>query len=132
MNVEGLINLTLDSMTPYLGKGATSAMADALSLAEKLQHSAENGHRSLDHVLHTYEEKMLADGFKMCHASMRIHRLVYCWGSNAFKARCRDLLIMTVDWALHLDRGEVYRTGGAFFILLLMIWVARMYYFFYL
>ena len=114
------------SMTPYLGKGATSAMADALLLAEKLQHSVELENDSqLEQVLKDYEARMLADGFKLCHASMRIHRLVYSWGSNRLKAACRNRLILALDWAMHLDRGEIWWWIGAFIVLLLLVIVTH-------
>ncbi|KPM39645.1 hypothetical protein AK830_g6897 [Neonectria ditissima] len=84
------------SMTPYLGKGATSAIADALSLAEHLEKLAASDNKpELARLLNDYTASMLKSGFKMADMSKVVHDVVFM-GSNPFKAKCRNALLRTL------------------------------------
>ncbi|KAI9831664.1 MAG: hypothetical protein M1819_004730 [Sarea resinae] len=80
------------SMTPYLGKGATSAIEDAMSLAEALK----SEDRSLTDRLAGYERSMLADGFAAAKSSMFIHKVVFA-GNSPWLARLRNLALCVAD-----------------------------------
>ncbi|QQK45465.1 Monooxygenase, FAD-binding [Penicillium digitatum] len=84
------------SMTPYLGRGATSAISDAMALAETLQ--------SEDHALVTrlaeYEISMLQRGFAAAKSSMFVHNLVFMAGNSQWLARLRNLVLRLADWCL--------------------------------
>ncbi|KAI0382788.1 hypothetical protein F5Y04DRAFT_43722 [Hypomontagnella monticulosa] len=80
------------SMTPYLGKGATSAIADALSLAEHLRKLNARSTKGLPAVLDDYTSGMLKDGFKMQKKSKLVHDVVFM-GTNPFMAHCRNGLL---------------------------------------
>ncbi|KAL9107659.1 MAG: hypothetical protein Q9227_007466 [Pyrenula ochraceoflavens] len=82
-------------MTPYLGKGATCALEDAISLAQALQNGASNG--SIPDHLHKYETEMLSRGFAQAKQSMNVHRMVFNYGSNRWVKWCRDYILSWVD-----------------------------------
>jgi salicylate hydroxylase len=82
-------------MTPYLGKGATSAIADALSLAEHVEKLTPSNKAELSSILDDYTAGMLKSGFKMANMSKVVHNLVFM-GSNPFKAKCRNALLRTM------------------------------------
>ncbi|KAF7553556.1 hypothetical protein G7Z17_g3562 [Cylindrodendrum hubeiense] len=83
------------SMTPYLGKGATSAISDALSLAEHLEKLTSGDKSDMSRVLDDYTESMLKSGFKMAGMSKVVHDVVFM-GSNPFKAKCRNAMLRTL------------------------------------
>ncbi|KAF7562024.1 hypothetical protein G7046_g2124 [Stylonectria norvegica] len=80
------------SMTPYLGKGATSAIADALSLATHLEQLSLGDIQQLPKQLDDYTTEMLKTGFGMAKKSKVVHDLVFA-GSTPFKAHCRNALL---------------------------------------
>lgn len=82
------------SMTPYLGKGATSAIADAMSLAESLKLEDNN---SLTERLSEYEKSMLKQGFSAAKSSMLTHHLVFVAGNTPWRARLRNLALCALD-----------------------------------
>ncbi|TQV96694.1 FAD binding domain-containing protein [Cordyceps javanica] len=84
------------SMTPYLGRGATSAIFDAISLAESLK--SEDG--CLTDRLGQYEKLMLDSGFTAAKNSMFIHNLVFPAGNSPWFARFRNLALCIADWFL--------------------------------
>ncbi|CAM1501897.1 Fc.00g038810.m01.CDS01 [Cosmosporella sp. VM-42] len=84
------------SMTPYLGKGATSAIADALSLAEHLDQLSSGDVQGLSKLLDDYTAVMLKSGFGMAKKSKVVHDLVFM-GSTPFKAHCRNALLRTLS-----------------------------------
>ncbi|KAI6085554.1 hypothetical protein F4821DRAFT_148886 [Hypoxylon rubiginosum] len=80
------------SMTPYLGKGATSAIADSLSLAKHLRQVASLDNNKLPAVLEDYTSSMLKDGFKMQKKSKVVHDVVFM-GTNPFMGHCRNAFL---------------------------------------
>ncbi|KAH6681438.1 hypothetical protein B0J14DRAFT_470174 [Halenospora varia] len=84
------------SMTPYLGKGATSAIFDSLTLAQHLKSFAEYESAPLPAYLHAYEAKMLKYGFLNLEKSRKMHDLVFM-GSSAAKARWRNRMLKVLD-----------------------------------
>ncbi|KAI1102913.1 hypothetical protein F4804DRAFT_311532 [Jackrogersella minutella] len=80
------------SMTPYLGKGATSAIADALSLAKHLRELSSNTPKKLPVVLDHYTAGMLKEGFAMQKKSKMVHDVVFM-GKNPFLGHCRNGLL---------------------------------------
>ncbi|KAH7127801.1 hypothetical protein B0J13DRAFT_679351 [Dactylonectria estremocensis] len=83
------------SMTPYLGKGATSAIADSLSLAEHLDKLTCGDKSNMPSVLDDYTAEMVKSGFKMAGMSKVVHDVVFM-GSNPFKAKCRNAMLRTL------------------------------------
>lgn len=83
-------------MTPYLGKGATSAIFDSLTLAQHLKSFAEYESAPLPAYLHAYEAKMLKYGFLNLEKSRKMHDLVFM-GSSAAKARWRNRMLKVLD-----------------------------------
>lgn len=79
-------------MTPYLGKGATSAIADSLSLAKHLRQVASLDNNKLPAVLEDYTSSMLKDGFKMQKKSKVVHDVVFM-GTNPFMGHCRNAFL---------------------------------------
>ncbi|KZF20981.1 FAD/NAD(P)-binding domain-containing protein [Xylona heveae TC161] len=84
------------SMTPYLGKGATSAIADALALAEALK-SNEKEQESLTERLAAYEKSMLERGFENAKKSMFVHQLVFAAGNTPWRAWLRNWALYVLD-----------------------------------
>lgn len=80
------------SMTPYLGKGATSAIADALSLAEHLGRLNAHNTEKLPTILDDYTTGMLKEGFRMQKKSKMVHDVVFM-GRNPFLGHCRNGLL---------------------------------------
>lgn len=79
-------------MTPYLGKGATSAIADALSLAEHLGRLNAHNTEKLPTILDDYTTGMLKEGFRMQKKSKMVHDVVFM-GRNPFLGHCRNGLL---------------------------------------
>ncbi|KAF2472396.1 FAD/NAD(P)-binding domain-containing protein [Lindgomyces ingoldianus] len=82
------------SMTPYLGKGATSALFDALQLANILK---SDSNPPLSAKLARYEGNMLKQGFSVADKSMSVHKLVFNMGKNRMMAKCRDRFLSSLD-----------------------------------
>lgn len=82
-------------MTPYLGKGATSAIADSLSLAKHLRQLNSQGFDKLPAVLEDYTAGMLKEGFKMQKKSKVVHDVVFM-GTTPFMGHCRNAFLRLV------------------------------------
>lgn len=73
-------------MSPYLGKGASSAMIDAGSLAEKLKASLEQGQEhSMSEHLSAYEDRMLKLGLRAAWQSMMAQSMTLSAGDTPWK-----------------------------------------------
>jgi len=83
-------------MTPYLGKGATSAIFDALTLAKYLKLTSSHSPESISSALHAYEAIMLKAGFAMQEKSKKVHDLVFM-GSSKSKAKWRNRMLKALD-----------------------------------
>ncbi|KAI2631942.1 hypothetical protein GGR54DRAFT_7315 [Hypoxylon sp. NC1633] len=83
------------SMSPYLGKGASSAMRDAMELAEALKQGEE---QSLTARLATYEKEMLKAGFEAARQSMMVQSFSFNSGDTSWKSWWRNLALKALDW----------------------------------
>ncbi|KAI1375799.1 hypothetical protein F4677DRAFT_101364 [Hypoxylon crocopeplum] len=87
------------SMTPYLGKGASSAIIDAMSLAKALNSESKPGQEnSLTARLLAYEKDMLKHGFEAARQSMMAQKFSFNAGDTPWKSWCRNLALKAVDW----------------------------------
>jgi len=82
-------------MTPYLGKGATNAIVDAIALVEALKAADEKN--ELVPRLAEYESSMLKRGFAAAKESMLVHHLVFAAGDSPWRARFRNLFLYLWD-----------------------------------
>lgn len=80
-------------MTPYLGLGATSAIADSLRLASDLKGQAG----TIPELLQRYEKSMLARGFDAARRSMSIHKLVFAYGATPLHRKVRNFVLRIMD-----------------------------------
>ena len=94
------------SMAPYLGKGASSAIADAMSLAETLR---LEGEATMVERLAEYEKSMLKRGFADVRSSMFAHHVMFTAGNTPWKARLRNMALSALDMILHIF-GYIART----------------------
>lgn len=86
-------------MSPYLGRGASRAMIDAMSLAEALKSSLEQGQEhSLPDRLSAYESDVLEQGFQAAGQSMMAQRMTLNAGDTPWKAFWRNLTLKVLDW----------------------------------
>ncbi|KAF5535778.1 monooxygenase FAD-binding protein [Fusarium napiforme] len=90
----------VDSMTPYLGKGASSAIIDAMSLAKALKSEPEQGQGDdfLKAQLSIYEEAMLKHGFEAARQSMTAQKFTFNAGDTPWKCWWRNLALKAWDW----------------------------------
>ncbi|CVL06003.1 hypothetical protein FPRO06_13729 [Fusarium proliferatum] len=87
------------SMTPYLGKGASSAMIDAMSLAKALKSEPKQGKGDfLKAQLSIYEEAMLKHGFEAARQSMTAQKFTFNAGDTPWKCWWRNLALKAWDW----------------------------------
>ncbi|KXX79729.1 hypothetical protein MMYC01_203786 [Madurella mycetomatis] len=93
-------------MTPYLGKGATSAIADAIALAERLGGliTAQDGDE-LKRALDRYTVGMLESGFGMAKKSKLVHNIVFA-GSTPLKAHMRNAVLRLLGFSRNLVLGR--------------------------
>lgn len=94
------------SMAPYLGKGASSAIADAMSLAETLR---LEGAATLVERLAEYEKSMMKRGFADVRSSMFAHHIMFTAGNTPWRARLRNMALCTLDMIFHVF-GYIVRT----------------------
>ncbi|KPM45183.1 hypothetical protein AK830_g1404 [Neonectria ditissima] len=112
------------SLTPYLGKGASSAILDGISLAEALKPESKNGQGlSLTTRLSIYEKNMLKDGFKAAKQSMMAQRFLFNAGDTPWKSWWRNLALKAVDlWISHPKdpsaRDDGFSSAGGIIIIL--------------
>jgi 2-polyprenyl-6-methoxyphenol hydroxylase-like FAD-dependent oxidoreductase len=89
-------------MTPYLGQGATNAMVDALTLAEKLK-SAQHGNeeerkqQTVTERVGDYESSMLKRGNAVVKNSLYALHVVYTLGNTSWRAWFRNLALSFWD-----------------------------------
>ncbi|KAH6995943.1 hypothetical protein BKA56DRAFT_570315 [Ilyonectria sp. MPI-CAGE-AT-0026] len=87
------------SMTPYLGKGASSAIIDAMSLADALKSQSKQGQEiSLTARISTYEKDMLKHGFEAARQSMMAQKFSFNAGDTPWKSWWRNLALKALDW----------------------------------
>ncbi|KAF5669063.1 FAD NAD(P)-binding domain-containing protein [Fusarium denticulatum] len=87
------------SMTPYLGKGASSAIIDAMSLAKALKSEPKPGQGDfLKAQLSIYEEAMLKHGFEAARQSMTAQKFTFNAGDTPWKCWWRNLALKAWDW----------------------------------
>ncbi|KAF5577209.1 monooxygenase FAD-binding protein [Fusarium pseudoanthophilum] len=88
------------SMTPYLGKGASSAIIDAMSLAKALKSEPKQGQDDdfLKAQLSIYEEAMLKHGFEAARQSMTAQKFTFNAGDTPWKCWWRNLALKAWDW----------------------------------
>ncbi|KAF5625331.1 monooxygenase FAD-binding protein [Fusarium tjaetaba] len=87
------------SMTPYLGKGASSAIIDAMSLAKALKSEPKQGQGDfLKAQLSIYEEEMLKHGFEASRQSMVAQKFTFNAGDTPWKCWWRNLALKAWDW----------------------------------
>ncbi|KAF5252702.1 hypothetical protein FANTH_2329 [Fusarium anthophilum] len=87
------------SMTPYLGKGASSAIIDAMSLAKALKSEPKQGQGDfLKAQLSIYEGAMLKHGFEAARQSMTAQKFTFNAGDTPWKCWWRNLALKAWDW----------------------------------
>ncbi|KAF4944296.1 hypothetical protein FGADI_12780 [Fusarium gaditjirri] len=87
------------SMTLYLGKGASSAIMDAMSLGRVLKSEPRDGRSGFPTgQLSAYEKEMLKDGFRAATHSMTAQRFLFNAGDTPWKFWWRNLVLKAWDW----------------------------------
>ncbi|KAF5980580.1 monooxygenase FAD-binding protein [Fusarium coicis] len=87
------------SMTPYLGKGASSAIIGAMSLAKALKSEPKQGQGdSLKAQVSIYEGAKLNHGFEAARQSMTTQRFTFNTGDTPWKCWLRKLALKAWDW----------------------------------
>lgn len=108
-------------MTPYLGQGATNAIVDAMTLAEKLK-ATEHGNED-EKKQHTvtarvgeYESSMLKRGNAVVKNSLYALQVVYTLGSTAWRAWFRNLALSFWDLLMPHPADVIEPFPGMFII----------------
>lgn len=83
-------------MTPFLGQGATNAIIDAMTLAEKLK-STTGEKKITAHRLRAYESSMLKRGNAAVKNSLYALHLVFTLGNTPWRARFRNIVLSVWD-----------------------------------
>lgn len=88
-------------MTPYLGQGATNAIVDAMTLAEKLKSTENNKEENKQQIVTTrvgeYEGSMLKRGNAVVKNSLYALHVVYTLGGTSWRAWFRNLALSFWD-----------------------------------
>ncbi|KAH8701068.1 hypothetical protein BGW36DRAFT_375518 [Talaromyces proteolyticus] len=85
------------SMTPFLGQGATNAIVDAMTLAEKLKWTEEKEKETITAGVREYESSMLKRGNAAVKNSLYALDLTFAWGNTPWRAWFRNLALSFWD-----------------------------------